>query len=108
MLGVHSSQIKIVAVYQGSNGGRRLLSDSDDGVTVDFEVIILPVITDDGTVVSEEEMAQILNYMKQNIETILSPTTTQDQLGLNAAVLDVATSEFTVMERRRHLVDSVA
>lgn len=43
VLGVHASQIKIVAVYEsGSGNGRRLQSYSGNGLIIDFEVIVLP------------------------------------------------------------------
>jgi len=47
VLGVHASQIKIVAVYEGSGNGRRLQSYSGNGLIIDFEVIVLPEDAED-------------------------------------------------------------
>jgi len=57
VLGVHSSQIKVVAVYYGSSSanGRRL--SHSQGLIIDFEVIAL----------SESEGGQALNEMDHDI-----------------------------------------
>lgn len=88
VLGVHASQIKVVAVYYGNNSanGRRL--SGSQGLIIDFEVISLP----------ESEGGQTLNEMNHDIQTKLAD---------DSSVLNVATNKLEVNEHGRLLIDNI-
>jgi len=108
VLKVDLSQVRFIDVNKGSSSidGQGLYNDYEHDMIFEFEVILRPNLYAYGQDGFEEKMEVALDEMNEMIHTALS-TISEENLGLDAGILDLSTSKSISMENGRLLLDNV-